>query len=190
MPPHWNAYLSVASADQATSRAKELGAQVMNEPFDVMDVGRMAVLQDPTGAVFSVWEAKKHAGAGVLDEPGSLVWTELMTRDPGKARAFYTALFGWGIQEMPMPAGTYTMFQRGDKSAGGMMQMPDQVPAQVPAHWLSYFGVHDTDAMVARAQGMGGKVMVPPQDIPNMGRFAVLADPQGAVFAIFAAARS
>src|SRR5262249_17908766 len=103
MPPHWNAYVSVESADQAASKAKQLGGALLMEPFDVMDAGRMAVIQDPTGAIFSIWEAKKHIGATLLDEPGSLTWTELMTPSTEKAAAFYTGLFPWKTETMQFP---------------------------------------------------------------------------------------
>lgn len=183
IPPHWGAYVSVESADQAASKAKQLGATVLMEPFDVMDVGRMAIIQDPTGAVFQVWQAKKHIGATVLDEPGSLCWTELMTNDAGKAESFYKGLLPWSSETMPMPTGNYTVFKRGDAFAAGMMKIqPEMGP--IPAHWLSYFAVEDCDVSAARTKDLGGKVEVPPTNVPNVGRFAVLQDPQGAYFGI------
>jgi predicted enzyme related to lactoylglutathione lyase len=184
IPPHWGAYVSVESADQATTKAKSLGANVLMEPFDVMDVGRMAILQDPTGAVFQVWEARKHIGASVLDEPGSLCWTELMTNDPAKAEAFYKGLLPWQSETMPMgPAGNYTVFKRAQTPAAGMMKIqPEMGP--IPAHWLSYFAVEDCNVTAAHAKDLGGKVGVPPTNVPNVGRFAVIQDPQGAYFGI------
>ena len=98
VPSHWNMYVSVANADEAVKRAEQLGAKVLAPPFDVMEVGRMAVLQDPTGAVFQVWQAKQHIGARVLNEPGALCWTELTTRDTKAAESFYTQLFGWSAE--------------------------------------------------------------------------------------------
>ena len=183
VPPHWNSYVAVESADQAAAKAKQLGATVLMEPFDVMDVGRMAILQDPTGATFCVWQAKKHIGAGVLNEPGALCWTELMTSDTAKAEKFYTGLFPWKAEAMKSPKMTYTLFQRGTTSAGGMMQITPEM-GKMPSHWLVYFEVADCDGTVAKAKGMGAKITVPATDIPNMGRFAVLQDPQGAPFAI------
>jgi len=182
VPPHWGSYVAVESADQTAARAKELGAKVIMDAFDVMDAGRMAVIQDPTGATFCAWEAKKHAGAGVLDEAGALCWTELVTPDTNAAARFYTALLPWKAEttNMGMP---YTVFKRGDKPAAGMMQKTPEM-AHVPPSWTPYFAVTDTDASVAKAQSLGGKVAVPPQNIPTVGRFAVLCDPQGAVFCI------
>jgi uncharacterized protein len=183
VPPNWMAYVAVASADQAAEKAKTLGGEVVKPPFDVWDLGRMAVLKDPTGAVFSIWEAKKHIGVQVLGEPGSLGWTQLNTEDPKKAAAFYTALFGWQTNTMPMPngSGDYTTFMNGSTPAGGAMTKP---AGGGPAHWLTYFVAADVDATVARTQKEGGNVMVPGTDIPGMGRFAVLQDPQGAYFAV------
>jgi predicted enzyme related to lactoylglutathione lyase len=190
-PPHWNAYVTVENADETVKRAQELGAKVFAPPFDVMDAGRMAVLQDPTGAVFQVWQPKKHVGAKILNEPGALCWTELATRDTKAAQTFYTQLFGWTAKVSG--AGTameYTEFSNQGKSGVGMMAMPAQVPAFVPAYWMPYFQVADCDASTAKAKSLGAGVTVSPMDIPNTGRFSVVSDPQGAMFAIFTPARA
>ena len=188
VPPHWASYVAVASADASAARAASLGGKVIKEPFDVMDVGRMAVIQDPQGAVVALWQAKKHYGAAVLDEPGALCWTELMTTDTGDAARFYTGLFGWTAEPMPMGPTAYTRFKRGDKSAGGMMAIPPEM-GPMPPHWLGYFAVVDCDESVAQAIMLGGKVAVPPTVIPGTGRFSVLHDPQGATFAIVGLAK-
>lgn len=180
VPPHWNTYVSVESADDAAKKAKELGATVIMNPFDVMEAGRMAVLQDPTGAVFCVWEAKKNIGAEVVNETGALCWCELDTNDTDSAGRFYTKLFGWTTKESP----EYTEFNRGGTPIGGMMRIPKEW-GDVPPNWLPYFAVSDCDATAAKAMELGGSVTVPPTDIPNVGRFAVLQDPQGAVFAVY-----
>ena len=184
--PNWGSYVTVESADKAAENAKSLGGTVLNPPMDVMDHGRMAVIQDPQGAVFSVWQAKNSIGVGVLHEPGSLTWTQLNARDPAVAKQYYPALFGWKVQDHEMPAamggGMHTRFMKADGPAGGMMQMPKDAPA--PSHWLPYIAVADVNASAAKAATLGGKSYVPPTDIPGMGRFAVLADPQGATFAI------
>lgn len=182
-PPHWNAYVAVESADQSAAKAKQLGGTVIMEPFDVMDAGRMAIVKDPTGAIFNVWEAKRNIGVGVLDEPNSLCWTELMTKDAAKAGAFYSGLLPWRTEAMNMPGMSYTLFKRGDASAGGMMQIqPEMGP--IPSHWMSYFMVEDCDSKVGKAQGLGAQIAVPAQTVPSVGRFAILKDPQGAMFAI------
>jgi predicted enzyme related to lactoylglutathione lyase len=188
IPPHWNSYITVANVDEATARAKELGAQVLAPPFDVMDAGRMAVLQDPTGAVFQVWQPKRHAGAKILREPGSLCWTELATRDTAAAKKFYTSLFGWKEKTSTDAGMTYTEFSVDNTPGAGMMEMNAQM-AGVPPHWLPYFQVADCDASANKARELGGVFLVPPSDIPNVGRFSVIRDPQGAAFAIFKPAR-
>ena len=180
MPPNWSAYFTVASADRATARAAELGAKTLMAPFDVMEYGRMSVLQDPQGAVFSVWEPRKHIGAEVVNEAGAPCWVELQTNDPAAAEKFYTGLFPWTAKK----GGDYTEWQLGGQSIGGMMKIaPEWGP--VPPHWLVYFMVDDVDGSVAKAGGLGAAPIVPPMDIPNTGRFSVLKDPQGAVFAVF-----
>src|SRR5262249_36849529 len=167
-------------ADAAAKKAKELGGSILMEPFDVMDVGRMAVIQDKQGAVFSVWEAKKHIGAEVMNEPGALCWAELDTNDTKSAEKFYTALFGWGTK----PSETYTEWQRGGQSIGGMMTIPKEW-GPVPPNWLVYFMVSDVDETTKKAGSLGAEAVVPPMDIPKTGRFSVIRDPQGAVFATF-----
>jgi predicted enzyme related to lactoylglutathione lyase len=180
IPPHWNLYISVASADDTTTKAKSLGGKALMEPFDVMDVGRMSIIEDPTGASFCIWEARKHTGAQLIGEPGSFCWWELNTKDPAKAKAFYTALFGWSVGG----DANYPEWKNGSESIGGMMEIqPEWGP--VPPNWLSYVLVTDCDATAAKIKGSGGSVMMGPQDIENMGRFAVAADPQKAVFAIY-----
>jgi predicted enzyme related to lactoylglutathione lyase len=187
VPPHWGSYVCVTSADQTAARAQQLGGSVLVPPFDVMEHGRMAVVQDSTGAVFSLWQAKAHPGAQVLGEPGALCWTELSSRDPKASEAFYTQLFGWTAKTGG--AGTsfeYTEFSNQGKPGMGMMRRPADMPTYVPDHWLVYFQSADVDATTAKAKSLGAaKVVVPPTDIANVGRFSVVADPQGAVFATF-----
>jgi uncharacterized protein len=186
VPPHWNMYVSVKSADDAAKRAQELGGTVLAPAFDVMDVGRMAVLQDPVGAVFCVWEAKKHIGARVLAEPGALCWTELTTRDTKASEKFYTQMFGWTPKHSaPAAVMEYTEFSVSGQPSIGMMAMPKEMPPQVPSYWMPYFQVENCDASTEKAKQLGGKLMVGPQDISGTGRFSIIQDPQGAVFAVF-----
>ena len=190
IPPHWNLYVTVTSASEAVQRAEKLGARVFAPPFDVMEAGRMAVLQDPTGAVFQVWEPKGHIGAKILNERGALCWSELTTRDTDAAEEFYTALFGWTSKRSHDAGMEYTEFAAEGEMRAGMMPMPAQMPPGVPSYWMPYFQVEHCDASVARARELGADVTVPPRDIPSTGRFAILTDPQGAVFAVFTLARS
>lgn len=178
LPPQWLSYISVSSADAAAHRALELGGTVLMEPFDVLDVGRMALLQDPTGAVVALWEPRTHAGAAVVGEPGSIGWNELHTTDVSRAGRFYQALFGWTVR-----SGIYTTFSGADGSWGGM-RSSSAAGARGAPHWLVYFAVTDCAASAAGARALGGTVRLPPTHVPEVGRFALLADPQGAAFAV------
>jgi uncharacterized protein len=179
-PPHWNCYVTVASADEATQKARDLGANVMAEPFDVMDVGRMAVIADPTGAALCLWEPRAHIGAAVVNQPGALTWTDLVSPDPDAAAKFYGELFGWTFMDIP-DSGGYRVIRNGERSNGGI---PPAQGADAPRAWLPYFGHEDVDAAVARIGELGGRTLTPPMDI-GMGRIAGVADPQGAVFALW-----
>ncbi len=185
MPPVWNSYVLVEDADAATARASELGGTVLMPVMDVMDAGCMSVIQDPTGAVVSLWQPKEHEGATVFNEHGALTWNELATRDPDKARSFYGDLLGWTWEEMDLgEMGTYYVCKVGDRGNGGVITMNDQWPAEVPAHWMVYLGCDDVDGGAAKVTELGGKVCVPPTDIA-VGRFAVVSDPQGGTFTLF-----
>jgi predicted enzyme related to lactoylglutathione lyase len=184
VPPHWLNYVLVEDADKVTNQAESLGAQILVGPMDVMDVGRMSVLKDPQGAVFAVWQAKTHQGSGAPSGPGTSCWVELATSDTDAAGKFYSGLFGWKLDAQQMGDMTYTMFKQGEVSVGGMMALTPEM-GEAPPNWLTYIAVEDCDATVAKAESIGGKVCAPPMDIPNMGRFSVLADPTGAVFAVF-----
>jgi predicted enzyme related to lactoylglutathione lyase len=185
IPPHWGSYIAVDNVDESAKKAESLGAKILMAPFDVMDKGRMAIVQDPLGATFSLWQANSSIGATVLGEPGSLAWTQLNATDPARAKPFYTALLGWTYRDDPMgEGGVYTSFQKpnGDM-AGGMMAMPKE-DTSTQSHWLVYFAVNNVDETFAKATSLGAKPYVPPSDIPGVGRFAVIGDPQGAVFSI------
>jgi predicted enzyme related to lactoylglutathione lyase len=181
-PPYWTTYVSVDSADDAVARAKAAGGNVLMEPMDVMDAGRMAVIQDPVGAVISVWQPNQMPGAGIVNEPNSFSWSELITTDTGKSKEFYGAVFGWGSQThgegSPMP---YTEWKIGDRSVGGMMPKPPMMPAEVPPHWGVYFTVEGTEAAMDKVKELGGQVLMGPMDV-EPGKIAVVQDDQGAVF--------
>jgi predicted enzyme related to lactoylglutathione lyase len=184
-PPHWMTYLAAAEVAPATAKVAASGGKILREPFDVMDYGRMSVVQDAIGATFCLWQPVKHFGLGVTHEPGALAWCQLnvpLTAGE-KAQEFYTKAFDWGFREDPMGMGmVYTTWLADDEPRGGMMPMPPGVNA--PAHWLVYLAAPDVDGTAAKAKTLGGKVLVPPTDIPGAGRFAVIADPQGATFAV------
>ncbi len=181
-PVAWTVSIAVADVDATVAKATSAGGVVLAEPMDVFDLGRFAVLADPTGAVLSLWQARAFAGAARLNETGALCWIELRTRGTGAARAFYTEVFGWTVTE----GDGYTQFGVGGQDFGGMMAMGEDFPDGIPPHWALYFGVDDVDASAAKATELGGIVHVPGTDLPGTGRFAVLTDPQGGAFAIYA----
>jgi len=182
VPPHWMSYVATENADETTEKAKAAGATVMNGPFDVSTLGRMAVIKDPTGAVFSIWQAKDNKGTAVSGVPNAPVWNELGTNDTQKAGEFYSNVFGWTKQMFPGPM-EYTVFNNDGKGIGGMYQItPEMGP--IPPNWLVYFAADDCDAKVQKATELGASVIRPAEDIPGVGRFAILADPQGAAFAL------
>jgi predicted enzyme related to lactoylglutathione lyase len=185
VPSHWFNYVAVANADDTAAQVPALGGSVLAEPFDVMEHGRMAVLQDPTGGVFGVWQAKQHPGVGVRDEPNSLCWNEVMSPDRAKVAAFYGKLIGWELSSMDMPTGEYTVFMAEGTPKGGCMQITPEM-GEVPAGWLTYFACTDCDAMAAQATALGGTVLAGPENAPGIGRWAMLQDPQGAVFSVIA----
>jgi predicted enzyme related to lactoylglutathione lyase len=190
IPPHWLSYVSVKDADAASAKAKELGGRLLMGPFDVMEAGRMALLQDPAGAVFALWQARNHTGIAAYREPDALCWTELATTDATKAGPFYTRLFGWILKPSANPAMPYSEWILGGEPFGGMMEISEHwgpTWKEIPSHWMVYFGVEDVDERAAKAVALGATLCVPPQDIPDVGRFAVINDPQGAVFSIFQA---
>jgi uncharacterized protein len=197
----WNTYIWVDRADDAAARAREAGGTVLAEPFDVMDAGRMAVISDPEGAAFCVWEPKQHKGSRVVNEHGAVVFNVLATRDVERAKAFYGAVFGWGTLDDTM----WTLPGYGDhleaaspglRDQMAQMGVPDgfvDVVASIepihgsdsttPARWSITFGVDDADGAAARAKELGGRIMTGPQDAP-WTRTAVIEDPQGASFIV------
>jgi len=184
VPSLWNAYVIVDSADDAAAAAVQAGGTVPMPAMDVMDQGRMAMITDPTGATFGVWQARAHQGAELTQAPGSLIWTELRTRDLMAATAFYTDVFGWswGDAESGYPIALLDSAADPAKDGiAGAMSMPDGVPAEAPAHWQIYLGVADVDAAAARAIELGGSVFLPTMTMDEM-TFAGITDPTGAMF--------
>jgi uncharacterized protein len=179
MPPHWNCYVSVEDADAVAGRAAELGATIVLPAGDVGDSGRVAILQDPQGAILSLWQPGRHVGAGVVNVPGALTWNDLLSPDVEASAGFYRELFGWDIGEIPGAEGQYWSIANGDIKNGGVMPLP---PGGHPA-WNLYFAVADTEATLARAGELGGQVVMGPMEVPT-GRFAIIRDPQNAVFSV------
>jgi uncharacterized protein len=182
VPPLWNSYVSVESADDAADRAQKLGATVHAPAFDVMDAGRMAVIQDPQGAFFMVWQAKDHIGADLVNQAGALSWNELATPDVDASAKFYGELFGWKYETfegMPME---YKVIQTADGTSNGGLRGATE---NEPSYWLVYFGTDNIEDGMASATELGADTLVPATDI-GMGQIGVLQDPQGAVFALYA----
>jgi predicted enzyme related to lactoylglutathione lyase len=177
-PPHWNCYVTVASVDDAAATAGDAGGTVIAEPFDVMEVGRMTVVGDPTGAVLCLWEPRQHIGAQLVNAPGALTWNDLITPDADAATAFYGALFGWEFEEMEGGMG-YRVIKNGDRMNGGVFPRTD-----IPPHWMPYFGHEDVDRAVADVPGLGGQVLNGPVQMPQ-GSIATFADPNGAGFSLW-----
>jgi predicted enzyme related to lactoylglutathione lyase len=180
-PPTWNSYIAVEDADATLERARKLGAEVHADAFDVLDSGRMGVIRDPQGAHVAVWQAGAHIGAQLVNAHGALSWNELYTSDIEASARFYSELFGWrteAMEGMPMPYRTVqTSAGRGN---GGITTMEG-----VPNAWLVYFGTDDIERSVAQAGELGGETRMGPMDI-GVGSIAVVTDPQGATFALFA----
>ena len=186
VPPHWMMYIAVQSADETAARAGRLGGKIIAPPFDVFEAGRMALIADPAGAMFSLWQPKKNLGIGIAGVPGTLCWSDLSTADPEAAIRFYEGLLGWKITPGENDPSGYLHIKNGEQFIGGIPPRTNRDP-HAPPHWLPYFLVAGCDASIAKAQQLGAKVCLPPMTLEKVGRFAVLADPQGAVFAIFQA---
>jgi predicted enzyme related to lactoylglutathione lyase len=184
IPPHWLSYISVANVDEMAREVQSLGGQLLTEPFDVFQVGRMAPVQDPQGAAFALWQPGQHIGARLVNQPGTLCWNELATTDAAKAREFYTGLFDWQAEVVEVSSGPYTLFLNGDRQNGGMWQMSEEWGNMMPPHWMAYFAVEDCERSVQKVTELGGEILIGPLEAGDIGRFATVQDPQGAVFSI------
>ena len=176
-PPHWLSHVRVENVDETIEKAKSAGGELAAGPFEMGEVGRMAILTDPQGAHISAYQPE---GEGAVPE-GVFVWDELGTTDIDGAQRFYEDVFGWTTSDMGAEYGGYRMFQRGEDRVAGLMTLPDD---STPPHWQPYVAVDDTDGTTAKAKELGGSALMEPMDVPNVGRIAVLRDPQGAVFGI------
>ena len=181
-PPVWTTYFATDDADATLAKITAAGGSVIVQPMDVLDIGRMAIAVDPTGGAFGLWQARSFSGAQLANEPNSFTWNELYTRDFGKAKEFYAAVFGFTLTDVA-PGMDYVTMDVEGKPVGGIGAMPDGVPAGVPAHWRVYFAVDDTDQTLEQATKLGGKVLDPAKDSP-FGRWGDAADGQGAQFSV------
>ena len=152
------------------------------EPFDVFDAGRMAIVQDPTGAFVAAWEPRSNIGARLVNATGALTWADVITPDPDRASQFFGDWLGWTVKEMPGGQG-YRVIANGERSNGGMVPLDPATMPGVPPHWMPYFGTDDLAVAQARATELGGRVLMGPIEVPN-GAFTVVEDPQGAVFGL------
>jgi uncharacterized protein len=186
-PVAWSTYIATDDIDALTERAKANGGNVVVEPMAIMDTGRMAFYARPAGGMIGAWEAGTFAGAELVNDPGSLSWNELHTRDRAGAKQFGEAAFGWTFDDNAFGGEmTYTIVNVGANGVAGMMDMPPGVPDEVPAYWLTIFAVGDCDAAVERLAELGGSVMFGPHTMEGVGRFAYATDPQGAMFGVIA----
>jgi predicted enzyme related to lactoylglutathione lyase len=184
VPPHWLSYVRVEDADEVAEGVAERGGQVHVEPFDIEGVGRLAVLRDPDGAFFAVWQPRTHFGAARVNEPGCLCWNELVTRGLETATDFYSAVFDWSIE--PVDTGGGPRILAIHTSAGGRngnIRLVDEGGAEAPGYWVAYFGVESCGETATKAAELGGAVLIEPTDIPA-GQLAALSDPQGATFGV------
>lgn len=190
-PPAWSSYVAVASADETAEKVKVAGGNVLMEPLDLPgDSGRMAVCRDAEGAFFSIYQSRGNTGAQIVNEVGTWTWTNLLTRDLDAAKRFYADVFGWEAVSNPdIPEGILNWKverQRWPEGLGGLMAMPEMVPAEVPPYWEVYFKVADLDRAIQQTEGAGGQVMAGPIEIP-IGRIASVTDPQGAAVSLMQA---
>jgi uncharacterized protein len=183
MPSMWTTYLAVDDVNACAEKIRTAGGQVLVEPFDVMDYGRMAIAVDPAGAAFGIWESGKHIGMKLANEPGAVTWNENLSRDVERNKAFYGEVFGYTFSDMSGGGFTYATFDLDGRAVGGIGELTEDTPAEVPAQWATYFHVEDTDAAVAAATKLGGTVVKPAFDT-SVGRTAILTDDQNAAFAV------
>lgn len=183
VPPHWMLYMCVSSADDTVAKAQQAGGKVLAPAFDVFDFGRMAALQDPTGANFSIWQPQQHTGTGITGVPGTLCWADLMTPGQSAASKFYAAVFGWELPPGQDNSG-YLHIKNGTEFIGGIPPAEHR-PPNVPPHWMLYFLVENCDASAAKAKELGATILMEPGTIEKVGRIAIVDDPQGAGFALF-----
>jgi predicted enzyme related to lactoylglutathione lyase len=183
-PTAWSFYVGTPDADATAKSVESAGGKVISAPFDVGDQGRMAVFQDPVGAFISVWQPTGMGGFQKQGDSASFAWAELNARSRDDALTFYQSVFGWGIRRSELTdSPDYVEFLVDGESVAGATELNPQSPAGTPNYWLVYFGVDDVDVAFVKATGLGAAEIVAPLDFPG-GRFAIVTDPQGAVFGL------
>ncbi len=185
-PSTWTTYLATSDADETAGRITAAGGQVLVAPVDVMDQGRMVMAADPGGAVFGLWQARRHTGFQLANEPGSVTWNENLSRGFDGNKAFYRAVFGYEYGDIGAAGFRYATLKVGGSEVGGIGELDSSLPAEAPARWSAYFAVEDTDAAVAKVTSLGGTTVRPGWDSPY-GRIAIVADGDGAVFSLISA---
>jgi predicted enzyme related to lactoylglutathione lyase len=185
----WRLYIATDNVDQSVQKALSLGGALVTPPVEVSDVGRVAVMQDPTGAVFALWQARNHIGAEVVNQSGALSWQELITTDFETAKQFYSNLFGWQTQTRAAGARSYTTFKpkKSSLESGGIQPLHgplQETLSENGSQWLASFAVENFEQSLHKAQRLGATLKTPPAEVPNVGRYAVLEDPQGALFSL------
>jgi predicted enzyme related to lactoylglutathione lyase len=176
-PPHWLSHIHVENLEETIEKAKRAGGKLAAGPFEMSEVGRVAIIADPQGAYVSAYQPETEGPSS----EGVFVWDELGTTDVDGAQRFYEEVFGWTTSDMGAEYGGYRIFNRGETGIAGLMSLPDE---SIPPHWQPYVAVADPDATSAKAKELGGSVLMEPMDVPKVGRIAVLHDPQGATFGI------
>ena len=182
---YWTTYLASDNVDDTAEKIRAAGGTVLMDPFDVFDAGRMTIATDPTGATFGVWQAGRHIGAQLANDPGTMNWNECQTRDAHTAGKFYEAVFGVEVKAFPAADGMppYNVIHVDGRGVAGIFEINERM-GDTPPNWSTIFAVADHDGTVAKAKELGGTVLAEGMDLPEIGRLAVLQDPTGAVFQI------
>lgn len=187
-PPQWSTYVCVDSADESAAKVARFGGVIVAPAMDAQNAGRMAVVRDPGGAMFNLWQAREHIGAEWVNEPNTWCWSELYTNDLDSAGRFYRDVFGWSVEAMASAGGSILACSLAGREIASMMEIRAEW-GEVPPHWAVYFAVSDCEASVARASSLGAQVYLEPREIPQLGTFAGIEDPQGAHLMIIAMGR-
>jgi predicted enzyme related to lactoylglutathione lyase len=185
--PHWLSYIAVGSADNCARSITASGGRLMMYPFDVFDLGKMTVAQDPTGATFAIWQPLRYIGAKIRNENNAMCWNELVTDDIAAAKDFYGRVFGWNAITKESGSTSYTKFYIGDPARGnavGGMRRMDETRENTPPHWMVHFCVDDCSAIAEKARSLGAAICNLSDNLPNLRRIAVIRDQQGAVFSV------